>query len=215
MNTQTTEPASDSSTGANAGTATALATAATADTTTLATTEPSDDKADNNKTSDNGASDNGAGDDAASTIPFPTDTAPAAQDHSPDASLTVSDIRVGHHDGFDRVTFDIGGTGTPGWQVEYVTSPEQDGSGFPVDIAGDAYLQVMITGSGMPFETGVQEFSDRGPVTGPGLAAITEVKFLAIFEGRTQAIVGVTGTARPFRVFALTNPARVVVDVQS
>ncbi|HET7350848.1 MAG TPA: hypothetical protein VFJ28_07915 [Marmoricola sp.] len=33
------------------------------------------------------------------------------------------------------------------------------------------------------------------------------------FESDQQALIGLSGDQRPFRVFALSNPARVVVDV--
>ena len=44
---------------------------------------------------------------------------------------------------------------------------------------------------------------------------VEEVQLLGVFEGYTQAFVGVDGEQRPFRVFGLENPTRVVVDVRA
>ncbi|MGZ5400671.1 MAG: AMIN-like domain-containing (lipo)protein [Nocardioides sp.] len=35
-----------------------------------------------------------------------------------------------------------------------------------------------------------------------------------VFEGEQQAFIGLTGVERPFRVRALADPVRVVVDVR-
>jgi hypothetical protein len=142
---------------------------------------------------------------------FPADAVPDTADASADASVTVSDIRIGRHDGFDRVVFDIGGTGTPGWDVRYVDSASSQGSGDEVAVDGDAVLQVTLTGAGYPYDTGVDEFSG-GPVSSGDTETVTEVVFDATFEGTTVAFVGTTAEA-PFRVYLLDNPTRVVVEV--
>jgi hypothetical protein len=142
---------------------------------------------------------------------FPGNAEPDTADASADASVTVSDIRVGRQDGFDRVVLEVGGTGTPGWDVRYVDSALSQGSGEPVDVAGDAVLQVTLTGAGYPYDTGVEEFSG-GPVTGADTEVVTEVVFDATFEGTSVAFVG-TAERSPFRVYLLQNPTRVVVDV--
>ena len=64
------------------------------------------------------------------------------------------------------------------------------GSGEPIDVAGDAVLQVTLTGAGYPYDTGVEEFSSSGPVTGAGTETVTEAVFDATFEGTTVAFVG-------------------------
>jgi len=146
-------------------------------------------------------------------LPFPANTDPDTEDPSAGAALTVTDIRIGHHDGFDRVVFELGGTGTPGWRVEYVDQPIDDGSGNVATVDGDAYLQVMISGSGYPMDTGVEEYTEPNPVRADD-GEIEEVLLRGVFEGYTQAFVGVDDERRPFRVFSLENPTRVVVDVR-
>ncbi|MEK8225246.1 hypothetical protein NKG05_02590 [Oerskovia sp. M15] len=67
------------------------------------------------------------------------------------------------HDGFDRVVYEMDGTGTPGWRVEYVEEAIDDGSGNVFDLDGDGVIQVMISGSGYPMDTGVAEYSGPNP----------------------------------------------------
>jgi hypothetical protein len=142
---------------------------------------------------------------------FPADTEADTAQASPDAAVTVSDIRIGGHPGFDRVVFEVGGSGTPGWDVRYVDAATSQGSGDPVEVAGDAVLQVTLTGAAYPYESGVSEFSGPAP-TGSGTSAVTRVVYDATFEGSSVAFVG-TGAKNPFRVYALENPTRVVLEV--
>ncbi|MCW2742612.1 MAG: hypothetical protein JWR45_3034 [Blastococcus sp.] len=151
-------------------------------------------------------------DGATEAPPFPADAEPDTAAASADASVTVSDIRIARHDGFDRVVFEVGGTGTPGWDVQYVDAASSQGSGDVVDVAGDAVLQVTLTGAGLPYDTGVEEFSPSGPVTGAGTAVVTEAAFDATFEGSTVTFVGTTQRT-PFRVYLLGGPTRVVLEV--
>lgn len=80
------------------------------------------------------------------------------------AKLTVVDIRTGRHEGFDRVVYELGGEGTPGWRVGYVDEALQQGSGNEVPVAGDAVLQVLIDGSAYPFDSGVEQYAGPDPV---------------------------------------------------
>jgi len=136
------------------------------------------------------------------------DTAPA----SADSRVTVRAIRIGPHTGFDRVVFEVGGKGTPGWDVHYVDSAVSPGSGKPVSVRGGAVLQVSVTGAGYPYDTGVTEYAGRGPLTAPGTKAVTEVVFDQTFEGTTSAFIGTTARM-PFRVYRLVSPTRIVVEV--
>jgi hypothetical protein len=127
--------------------------------------------------------------------------------------VTVRDIRTGRHDGLDRVVFEVGGTGTPGWDVRYVEQAASQGSGDPVKVAGAAVLQVTITGAGLPSDTGVQEFDGPSPMPGSGTETVTEVVFDHTFEGTAVAFVGTTAEV-PFRVYSVSNPTRVVLEVR-
>ncbi len=148
---------------------------------------------------------------AVETPDLPADVEPDTAEASADARVTVSDIRVGAHDGFDRVVLEVGGTGTPGWDVRYVDAATAQGSGNPVDVAGDAVLQITLTGAGYPYDTGVEEYAG-GPLTSADTTVLTEVVWGATYEGTSLAFVGTTGQY-PFRVYGLTGPTRVVVDI--
>ncbi len=164
---------------------------------------------------DGGAQDGGgdtSGDTGTAAPPFPADTSADTAEASADALVTVTDIRTGRHDGFDRVVLEVGGAGTPGWDVRYVDVASSQGRGDVVEVAGEAVLQVTVTGAGYPFDTGVEEYAGPDPLPGQGTANVTEVVFDATFEGTTVAFVGTRAEA-PFRVYPLQDPARIVVEV--
>jgi hypothetical protein len=144
--------------------------------------------------------------------PFPADLNPDTATASADSRVTVRAIRIGPHTGFDRVVFELGGKGTPGWDVRYVDSASSPGSGKPVPVRGGAVLQVSVTGAGYPYDTGVTEYAGKGPLTAAGTQAVIEVVFDQTFEGTTSAFIG-TAARTPFRVYRLESPARIVVEV--
>ena len=128
-----------------------------------------------------------------------------------DAGRKVTDIRVGSHadQRFDRVVFDLSGSGAPGWRVEYTDAAVQDGSGATVDVPGAAVLTVVLHGINWT-DAGLPEY--RGaPIDGPG-GSIAGVRWGGTFEGQTQAFVG-TSDRLPFRVAVLGGPNRVYIDV--
>jgi hypothetical protein len=143
--------------------------------------------------------------------PDTVNTDPDTADPSGGAS-TVTEIRIGRHEGFDRVVFELDGAGTPGWDVRYVDVPASQGSGEPIDVAGAAALQVTLTGIGLPDDTGVEEWAGPNPLSISETETVTEVAWDATFEGQSVAFVGTTAQA-PFRVYPLEDPVRVVVEV--
>ena len=159
------------------------------------------------------ASEGATAEDGASDAPsFSGDAEADTADASADARVTVRDIRVGRHDGFDRVVLEVGGEGRPGWDVRYVDVASSQGSGDAVEVAGDAVLQVTVTGAGYPYDTGVEEYSADAPLSAPDTETVTEVVFDATYEGTTVAFVG-TQRQLPFRVYLLDAPTRLVLEV--
>jgi hypothetical protein len=65
----------------------------------------------------------------------------------------------------------------------------------------------------MPDDSGVTEY-DGATVDPDGTEVVEEVVYRFWFEGYTTAFVGVDGERKPFRVFALSDPTRVVVDIR-
>ncbi|MGC5583903.1 AMIN-like domain-containing (lipo)protein [Ornithinimicrobium sp. W1679] len=128
--------------------------------------------------------------------------------------LFAPTLRAGLNEGYDRVVVDLTGTGTPGWRAAYPGTAVRDGSGLPAGVAGDSVLEVVLTGMAYP-EPGdpVYDAGDAGLDTHT-LDGVVEVLRTTPFEGRLQLFVGITGEPRPYRVFLLQDPMRLVVDVQ-
>jgi hypothetical protein len=126
--------------------------------------------------------------------------------------LGLRGVASAGHDGYDRVTFAFGGSAQPGWRVEYVDEPRSDGSGDPVSVKGGAALLVVLKDVGTPGDTGVPEPRDRRLVP-TGMTAVREVVLDTLYEGQYTAFVGLD-RERPYRVFRLAGPPRVVVDVR-
>ena len=128
------------------------------------------------------------------------------------AALTVTDMRVESQAGVVRVVYVFAGTGTPGWNVRYVDSAVQDGSGNVLDLAGESVIEVSLTGTGYPFDTGVTPYAGPNPL--PGTGVVSEVRLATVFEGVTQSFIGVETSPRPASVSMATDPVRVVVEIQ-
>jgi hypothetical protein len=156
---------------------------------------------------------------SAATTPEGADdfpASPALTEQEPSGGpLTVTAVRVATQDGYDRVVFELAGRtpGRAGWRVEYVDEPTQQGSGDAVDVDGAAVLSVLISGTGYPMDTGVEEVADD-PALPDDLAVVQDVVLGSVFEGQYEAHVGTSGRV-PFRVFRLGDPERVVLDVRS
>lgn len=136
--------------------------------------------------------------------------APKTQRPSAPSQLAVTGVRVGAHDGFDRVVVDLEGEGEPGWFVDYTSTPMQETVGHPLEVAGNAFLNINIDGTVYPFELGhdndvpVQMAGDTGNVI--------DVISAGTYEGRSQIVVGLRSEL-PYSVQVLENPKRVVVDI--
>ncbi|QBJ97834.1 hypothetical protein ERC79_19220 [Rhodococcus sp. ABRD24] len=143
----------------------------------------------------------------------PTGEAAQTASASPESALTVTDIRIGSHDGFDRVVYELGGSGTPGWRTRIVTTAAQQGSGKPIEVDGEAILEVLIDGSAYPFESGVEPYRGQNPLAAAPGGVVLQVADAGVFEGVTQTFVGLSRADAQYRVYTLDNPTRVVVDV--
>jgi hypothetical protein len=121
-------------------------------------------------------------------------------------------VRVGHHTGYDRVVWEFAGSGRPTYRVRYVDEPLADGSGDPVPVEGEAYVEVLVSTVGIPPEGTARP--DEAPASAlSGTVIAQALPVYGGFEGYGQAFVGVRDTRRPLRVATLTNPTRLVVDV--
>lgn len=169
---------------------------------TVVEAPPSDDG-----TTDDAGDDDGSGADGGQ--PFPADTA-RDRGQAGGEPLTLTDVRVGTHDGYDRVTFEFAGGGRPGWIVEYTDDPRAQGSGEMVEVAGGAVLGTSMRPVAPP--TGTDAYDGPQRIDAARLQVIDEVVLGTTFEADLQAFIGVADRV-PFRVRRFNDPPRVIIDI--
>lgn len=125
-------------------------------------------------------------------------------------------VAVGQHEGYDRVVFQFRGDGLPGYRIQYVEPPlQEDGSGNPVDIAGNAFLVVrMEPASGFDLNTGEGQIVYKGPKRLPGASVVKEVVRTGDFEAVLTWAIGLESKT-PFKVTTTSSPSRLIVDLRS
>ena len=151
-----------------------------------------------------------------------TDTLPGAGTNvvvgtsTANATSLLERVAVGHHEGYDRVVFQFRSEGLPGYRVEYVQPPlKEDGSGNPVDVAGNAFVLVrMEPASGFDLNTGEGELVYKGPRRLPGTGVTKEVVRTGDFEAVLSWAIGLEAKV-PFRVTTAASPARLIVDFRN
>lgn len=129
---------------------------------------------------------------------------------------TVTGVRTGQHDCFDRLVVDVAGP-APGYSVSYVDTVLMDPSGMPVSLRGGARLQVVVKAPAYT-TSGVYTYTPANPSelsNVAGYRTLRQVAWAGTFEGQTTIGLGVRARL-PFRVFTLAGPgsgSRVVIDV--
>ena len=124
----------------------------------------------------------------------------------------VTDVRVGTHDGYDRVVFEFD-SGLPEAFIEGALPPfYADGSGFEIEVTGSAFLKVTMHGA--------TKLSPEGGVTYGGATNFEPAfhRLLQLLEGGDFEAVstwylGLDGGSC-FRVLALSDPSRLVIDIE-
>ena len=139
-------------------------------------------------------------------------TAPAVAPAAAAEPPLLTGIRASHHPGFDRVVFDFFG-GIPGRRTaQYVSTLTADGSGFPITIAGRAILQISF----FPARGRTLDNTDTAPnrtvFALPNV--ITAVQSGDGFESVVSYGIGLA-VRQPFRISTLSNPPRVVLDIDT
>jgi hypothetical protein len=120
---------------------------------------------------------------------------------------TLTDVRAGHHDCFDRLVVDVAGSPGVGYRVQYA-AVFTEGTGDPVPLRGAADLQVVLFTASSTLGNGSELVGTTGPT-------LLQVASAGSFEGQTTLGMGVRAHL-PFRVFTLAGPGsggRVVIDV--
>jgi hypothetical protein len=138
----------------------------------------------------------------ASSAPITSTQAPAV--------AFISAVRTGTHPGYDRLTIEFNnGQPTsielrPQSGTTFTNSPRGD----QVTLMGQNGILVIIHGSDM--HTAYSGSTDIKT----GYSALVEVRQVEDFEGVVQLGLGLSGTTC-YRAFILTNPTRLVIDVQA
>ncbi len=125
--------------------------------------------------------------------------------------LIFHDLRVGEHEGFYRVVVEFTGEGEPGWVATSPEVPIEAGRGEPLDVEGNFFLDLALTGTAIPMDEEDYEAYYAGPkklTVGP-----LEVIEDGTFEGATHVVVGLD-KMRDIRFERLEDPARFVVDIR-
>jgi hypothetical protein len=118
--------------------------------------------------------------------------------------------RVGGQSGYDRIVFEYAGTTLPSLSVTSVTPPfVTDPKGAPLTVSGRVFLGIVFRN--VP---GIAS-GYSGPTSfKAGLPVLTDLELRGDFEGVQQWVAGLSGQAC-VRVFTLTSPSRLVIDLQS
>lgn len=128
----------------------------------------------------------------------------------------VTSLRTGRHACYDRLVVELRGR-SGGYDVRYVGTVWQEGSGAVVPLRGSARLQVVVHApSYSPAGTTTYTPANRRELANVnGYSTFRQVAYAGSFEGQTTIGLGVRARL-PFRVFTLAGPGsdtRLVVDV--
>ncbi|MET4094880.1 hypothetical protein [Arthrobacter sp. UYCu712] len=128
----------------------------------------------------------------------------------------VTSIRTGQHYCFDRLVIDLNGP-VAGYTARYVPQVTQDGSGLPVPLRGQAFIQLAVNSPAYD-ENGNSTYTpaDKNELANvTGYQTLRQVAWAGSFEGYSNVGLGVRARL-PFRVFTLAGPdagSRLVIDV--
>lgn len=147
-----------------------------------------------------------------SLLPFactPTVAIPATTDRA-----QITDVRVGTHDGYDRVVFEFSG-GIPQTLIEAVLPPfYQDASGLPLTVSGTAFLKITMHGASKVSPDGGITYT--GPTSfEPAFDQLVQLIEGGDFEAVSTWYLGLNGGGGGcIRPLTLAGPSRLVIDIE-
>ena len=124
----------------------------------------------------------------------------------------IVDVRVGAHDGYDRVVFEFE-QGTPDLTLDRATPPfTADGSGLPIEVNGDSFLGLTMRGGSKQTDDGTSSYD--GPTEfEPGFDTLDALVEGGDFERQSTWYLGLTAEACA-RLTILDGPPRIVIDIE-
>jgi hypothetical protein len=122
-------------------------------------------------------------------------------------SVPVNSVRVGTHDGYDRFVIEFAGSQVPGWTAIPKSSANftKDPSGLPITLEGTAGIKLVVQPVQRGSYTGPIDFDTEFP-------QLAEACRLGDNEGVFSWGLGLTRQSCK-RIFTLSSPTRLVVDV--
>jgi hypothetical protein len=129
---------------------------------------------------------------------------------TPPLTAYIDALRTGTHPGYDRLTveFQNGQPASIELRPQSGTTFNNSPKGDQVTLAGKNGILVVIHGADL--HTSYSGSRDLKT----GYATLVEVRPVEDFEGVVQLALGVSG-ATCYRAFVLTNPVRLVIDIQA
>ncbi len=133
---------------------------------------------------------------------------PPVRSDDPAKALALTGIRAATHEGFTRVVLEFSGKGTPGvWRAAWTDEAVEQGRGLPIDVEGEAVLDLVIDGTPMtasntPYPSGTHTRAGDLDVVSDGT-----------FEDNTHVVIGSPAT-RQFQIGFLSDPVRMVIDIR-
>ncbi|MEV6243664.1 hypothetical protein [Lentzea sp. NPDC051838] len=132
---------------------------------------------------------------------------------SAQSTPTLSNIRTGAHTGFNRVVLDMSGLPAE-HRVREVTSVRDCGPGNVVPMPGsNEILEVVMFGAAAHDDNGNPTYTGPRNFTPANTTNVRRVALTCDFEAVLTIAVGYSNTNSWHRVFTLTNPNRVVIDI--
>jgi hypothetical protein len=126
--------------------------------------------------------------------------------------MQLAAVRVAHQPGFDRIVFEFApqaGAHLPAYTVSRQASAKfvKDPSGLPVTMRGSSGLRIVFHGASAASYSGSRDLTYTLPV-------VQEVEQLGDFEAVLSWGAGLS-QASCIRTLELSNPTRLVIDVQT
>ena len=124
----------------------------------------------------------------------------------------ITDVRVGEHEGYDRVVFQFD-SGLPDAVIEGVLPPfYADPSGLEIEVDGSAFLKVTMQGASKVSPDGVVTY-DGSTSFEPGFERLIQLVEGGDFEAVSTWYLGLDGGSC-YRVLTLSDPSRLVIDIE-
>ena len=123
------------------------------------------------------------------------------------------DVRVGTHGTYDRIVFEYAEAGTPAFMTQHATPPfTKDPSGLPITVNGSNVLEIALNGATKLADDGTLTYT--GPTNfEPGFPQLVQLVERGDFEAVNTWYLGLDG-GDCLRAAVLTDPSRIVIDVQ-